>query len=82
MKKIFLSELKASKFTRSRTFKDKKLLKIFSRHLRSTIKEDVSKIDLGTIHILEKIEDLKARVETYYKSLKFIPSHEFPLLMD
>uniref|UniRef100_M1B9M3 Tospovirus resistance protein A n=1 Tax=Solanum tuberosum TaxID=4113 RepID=M1B9M3_SOLTU len=37
MKKIFLSELKASKFTRSRTFKDKKLLKIFSRHLRSLL---------------------------------------------
>ncbi|KAG5604728.1 hypothetical protein H5410_026220 [Solanum commersonii] len=31
-----------------------------------------------TNKILEKIEDLKARVETYYKSLKFIPSHEFP----
>ncbi|KAH0668907.1 hypothetical protein KY289_023400 [Solanum tuberosum] len=107
MKKIFLSELKASKFTRSRTFKDKKLLKIFPRHLRSplrlnevlemigvlvgdilcvvqmlplgsTIEEDAIKIDLGTIQILEKTKDLKARVETYYKSLKFIPSHEFP----
>ncbi|XP_015168988.1 putative late blight resistance protein homolog R1A-3 [Solanum tuberosum] len=142
MKKIFLSELKASKLTRSRTFKDKKLPKIFLDHLRSllvylrdkkpkkfitnvsaqniddviefllvflgevpndvinekrlnealemigvlvgdilcvvqmlpvgsTIREDTNKI-------LEKIEDLKARVETYYKSLKFIPSHEFP----
>ncbi|KAM3357281.1 hypothetical protein P3S68_023995 [Capsicum galapagoense] len=33
MKKIFLGELKASKFTRSRTFKDKKLPKGFSHHL-------------------------------------------------
>ncbi|KAK6788951.1 hypothetical protein RDI58_012750 [Solanum bulbocastanum] len=149
MKKIFLTELKASKFTQSRTFKDKKLLKTFARHLRSllvylrnkkpknftnnisaqnidaviefllvflggvpndvinekrlneilemigvlvgdilcvvqmlsvgsTIKEDANRIDLGTIQLLEKIEDLKARVETFYKSLKFIPSHEFP----
>ncbi|WMV28618.1 hypothetical protein MTR67_022003 [Solanum verrucosum] len=46
--------------------------------LGSTIEEDAIKIDLGTIQILEKTEDLKARVETYYKSLKFIPSHEFP----
>ncbi|OIT01835.1 putative late blight resistance protein -like r1b-17 [Nicotiana attenuata] len=29
----------------------------------STIKDDASKIDLGTIQILEKIEDLKAQVE-------------------
>ncbi|KAG5604335.1 hypothetical protein H5410_025827 [Solanum commersonii] len=149
MRKIFLSELEASKFTRSRTFKDKKLLKIFPRHLHSllvylrnkksenfttnvsaqnidaviefllvflggvpndvinekrlnevlemigvlvgdilcvvqmlplgsTIEEDAIKIDLGTIQILEKTEDLKARVEMYYKSLKLIPSHEFP----
>ncbi|KAK6803716.1 hypothetical protein RDI58_001500 [Solanum bulbocastanum] len=35
MKKIFLSELKASKFTQSRTFKDKKLPKGFSHHLHS-----------------------------------------------
>ncbi|KAM3326834.1 hypothetical protein P3S67_001960 [Capsicum chacoense] len=34
MKKIFLGELKASKFTRSRTFKDKKLPKGFSHHLQ------------------------------------------------
>ncbi|KAM3326837.1 hypothetical protein P3S67_001963 [Capsicum chacoense] len=34
MKKIFLSELKASKFTRSRTFKDKKLPKGFPHHLQ------------------------------------------------
>ncbi|KAF3613013.1 hypothetical protein FXO38_36492, partial [Capsicum annuum] len=34
MKKIFLGELKASKFTRSRTFKDKKLPKGFPHHLQ------------------------------------------------
>ncbi|KAF3682979.1 putative late blight resistance protein -like protein R1B-14 isoform 2 [Capsicum annuum] len=34
MKKIFLGELKVSKFTRSRTFKDKKLPKGFSHHLQ------------------------------------------------
>ncbi|KAH0714896.1 hypothetical protein KY284_007801 [Solanum tuberosum] len=37
MKKIFLSELKASKFTYSRTFKDKKLPKGFSHHLHSLL---------------------------------------------
>ncbi|KAM3222489.1 putative late blight resistance protein R1A-3 [Capsicum chacoense] len=44
----------------------------------SIIKEDASKIDIRTIQILEKIEDLKSQVETYYKSLKFTASHEFP----
>nr|XP_009604319.1 uncharacterized protein LOC104099122 [Nicotiana tomentosiformis] len=150
MKKIFLCELKASKFTQSRILKDKKLPKGFSYQLhcllvylrdkkldnfptivsarnidvaiefllvflgdipnhvingnrlnevlekvgvlvgdilgviqmqllsRSTIKDDASKIDLGTIQILEKIEDLKAQVEVrYYKSLIFRPS-QFP----
>ncbi|KAG5600177.1 hypothetical protein H5410_031547 [Solanum commersonii] len=37
MKKIFLSELKASKFTQSRTFKGKKLPKGFSHHLHSLL---------------------------------------------
>ncbi|XP_055813719.1 putative late blight resistance protein homolog R1A-3 [Solanum dulcamara] len=37
MKKIFLSELKASKFTQSRTFKDKKLPKEFSHHFHSLL---------------------------------------------
>ncbi|KAH0634504.1 hypothetical protein KY284_037290 [Solanum tuberosum] len=146
MKKIFLSELKASKFTHSRTFKDKKLPKGFSHHLhkllmhlrkeklenfpddvsaqnidvaiefllvfldadvsnhvingswlnevllkvgaiaddvlyvmqkllpRSINKDDSSKISLCSIQILEKTRDLKAQVETYYKSLKFTPS--------
>ncbi|XP_059289534.1 LOW QUALITY PROTEIN: putative late blight resistance protein homolog R1A-3 [Lycium ferocissimum] len=37
MKKIFLGELKASKFTQSRTFKDKKLPKGFSHHLHSLL---------------------------------------------
>ncbi|XP_009777479.1 putative late blight resistance protein homolog R1A-3 isoform X2 [Nicotiana tabacum] len=150
MKKIFLSELKASKFTQSRTFKDKKLPKGFSYQLHcllvylrdkkldnfppivsarnidvaiefmlvflgdipnhvingnrlnellekvgvlagdilcviqmqllsgSTIKDDASKIDLGTIQILEKIEDLKAQVEErYYRSVIYRPS-QFP----
>ncbi|KAH0654771.1 hypothetical protein KY285_029653 [Solanum tuberosum] len=45
----------------------------------STIKEDSSKIDLDTMQILEKIEDLKAQVEERYKSLKYSPSnYEFP----
>ncbi|KAH0730627.1 hypothetical protein KY289_001815 [Solanum tuberosum] len=146
MKKIFLSELKALKFTQSRTFKDMKLPKGFSHHLHgllmylrqkklknfvsarnidvaiefllvflgdvpnhvingkrlnevlekigvlvgdvlcviqmhlegSTIKEDANKIDLSTIQIFEKIEDLKAQVEEKYKSLEYNPSHEFP----
>ncbi|KAL3329452.1 hypothetical protein AABB24_036508 [Solanum stoloniferum] len=149
MKKIFLCELKTSKFTRSRTFKDKKLPKGFSHHLhsllmylrnkklenfpnnisvqnidvaiefllvfldgnvsnhaingnwlnevmekvgsiagdvlyviqkllpRSIIKDDTSKISLYSIQILEKTKDLKAQVETCYKSLKFTPS-QFP----
>ncbi|MCD7464720.1 hypothetical protein HAX54_053286 [Datura stramonium] len=151
MKKIFLGELKTSKFTQSRTFKDKKLPKGFSYYLRnlllylrneklknfltnvtarnidvaiefllvflgdvpnrvingkrlnevlekigilvgdilyvikmllagSTIKEDASKIELGTIQILEKIEDLKAQVEEVYKSLQYSPSNEFPIV--
>nr|XP_016498898.1 PREDICTED: putative late blight resistance protein homolog R1A-3 [Nicotiana tabacum] len=150
MKKIFLCELKASKFTQSRTFKNKKLPKGFSYQLHcflvylrdkkldnfptivsarnidvaiefllvflsdipnhvisgnrlnevlekvgvlagdilyviqmkllsgSTIKYDASKIDLGTMHILEKIEDLKAQVEErYYRSVIYKPS-QFP----
>ncbi|KAH0634515.1 hypothetical protein KY284_037301 [Solanum tuberosum] len=146
MKKIFLSELKASKFTNSRTFKDKKLPKGFSHHLHKLLmylrkeklenfpddvsaqnidvaiefllvfldadvsnhvingnglnevmekvgviagyalyviekllpssinKDDTSKISRCSIQILEKTEDLKAQVETYYKSLTFTPS--------
>ncbi|WMV48514.1 hypothetical protein MTR67_041899 [Solanum verrucosum] len=146
MKKIFLSELKASKFTHSRTFKDKKLPKRFSHHLHKLLmylrkeklenfpddvsaqnidvaiefllvfldadvsnhvingnwlnevmekvgaiagdvlyvirkllpssinKDDTSKINLCSLQILEKTKDLKAQVETYYKSLKFTPS--------
>ncbi|KAM3326791.1 hypothetical protein P3S67_001917 [Capsicum chacoense] len=111
MKRIFLSELSASKFIQSRTFKEKKLPKGFLHnlnsllvHLRtkswrtflvmlnevskkigvlvgdilcviqmllggSTIKAETIKIDLWTIQILEKIEDLKAQVAEYYKSL-------------
>ncbi|MCD7464723.1 hypothetical protein HAX54_053289 [Datura stramonium] len=37
MKKIFLGELKASKFSQSRTFKDKKLPKGFSYYLRNLL---------------------------------------------
>ncbi|KAH0664906.1 hypothetical protein KY285_026112 [Solanum tuberosum] len=37
MKKIFLGELKASKFTQSRTFKDNKLPKGLSHHLHSLL---------------------------------------------
>ncbi|KAK6781350.1 hypothetical protein RDI58_023534 [Solanum bulbocastanum] len=37
MKKIFLGELKASKYAKSRTFKDKKLPKGFSHHLHSLL---------------------------------------------
>ncbi|XP_055814311.1 uncharacterized protein LOC129883727 [Solanum dulcamara] len=149
MKKIFLSELKASKFTQSTTFKDKKLPKGFSHHLHSLLmylrnkklenfpnnvsaqnidvviefllgfldpnvpnhvingswlnevlvkvgdiagdvlyviqkllpssinKDDTNKISLCSIQILEKTKDLKAQVETYYRSLKFTPS-QFP----
>nr|ANJ02804.1 RGA 0.21 [Solanum demissum] len=149
MKKIFHGELMASKFTQSKTFKDKKLPKEFSHHLcnllmylrnkklenfpnnisaqnidvaiefllvfldadvsnhvingnwlnevllkvgaiagdvlyviqklvpRSINKDDTSKISLCSIQILEKTKDLKAQVETYYKSLKFTPS-QFP----
>ncbi|KAH0776444.1 hypothetical protein KY290_007855 [Solanum tuberosum] len=146
MKKIFLSDLKASKFTYSRTLKDKKLPKGFSHHLHSLLmylkkeklenspdsvsaqnidvaidfllvfldvdasnhvingkwfnevmekagaiagdviyviekllpsyinKDGTSRICLCSIQILEKAKDLKAQVETYYKSLKFTPS--------
>ncbi|KAH0661238.1 hypothetical protein KY284_026169 [Solanum tuberosum] len=124
MKKIFLGELKASKFTQSRTFKDNKLPKELSHHLHtiefllvflnadvsnhaidgnwlndvmekvgaiagdvlyiiqkllpsSINKDDTSKINIWSIQILEKTKDLKAQVETYYKSLKFTPS-QFP----
>ncbi|KAM3357261.1 hypothetical protein P3S68_023975 [Capsicum galapagoense] len=151
MQKIFLGELKTSKFSQSRTFSDRKLPKGFSYNLcnllvylsneklknflanvtgrnidvameflllflgdvpnhvingkklnkflvnigvlvgdilcvtqmllsGSTIKEDAIKIDLSPMQILEKIEDLKAQVGTCYKSLKFTPSHEFPMV--
>uniref|UniRef100_M1A864 Tospovirus resistance protein A n=1 Tax=Solanum tuberosum TaxID=4113 RepID=M1A864_SOLTU len=151
MKKIFLNELKASKFTHSRTFKDKKLPKGFSHHLHKLLmylrkeklenfpddvsaqnidvaiefllvfldadvsnhvingnwlnevmekvgaiagdvlyvirkllpssinKDDTSKINFCSLQILEKTKDLKAQVETYYKSLKFTPS-QFPTI--
>ncbi|XP_049386250.1 putative late blight resistance protein homolog R1A-3 [Solanum stenotomum] len=151
MKKIFLNELKASKFTHSRTFKDMKLPEGFSHHLHSLLmylrkeklenfsdnvsaqniivaiefllvfldadvsnhvingnwlnevmekvgaiagdvlyvirkllpssinKDDTSKINLCSLQILEKTKDLKAQVETYYKSLKFTPS-QFPTI--
>ncbi|KAG5588795.1 hypothetical protein H5410_049229 [Solanum commersonii] len=150
MKKIFLGELKASKFVQSKTFKDKKLPKGFSHHLHSLVvylrniklesfpnnvssrnidvaieillvflnaevsyhvtdgnwlnevmekvgaiagdilyvtqkllprsinKDDTSKINVCSIQILEKTKDLKAQVETYYKSLKFTTSQYFP----
>ncbi|KAL3360190.1 hypothetical protein AABB24_016605 [Solanum stoloniferum] len=146
MKKIFLNELKASKFTHSRTFKDKKLPKGFSHHLHKLLmylrkeklenfpddvsaqnidvaiefllvfldadlsnhvingnwlkevmekvgaiagdvlyviqkllpssinRDETSKISLFSLWILEKTKDVKAQVETYYKSLKFTPS--------
>ncbi|KAF3637389.1 putative late blight resistance protein -like protein R1B-14 isoform 2 [Capsicum annuum] len=145
MKKIFLGELQASKFTQSKIFKDKKLPEGFSHHLHSLLmylknkklenfpnivaenidlaidfllvfldadvsnhvnnanwlneimekvaaiasdilyviqkllprsinKDDTSKIDICSMQILEKTKDLKAPVESYYKSLKFIPS--------
>ncbi|KAM3249949.1 putative late blight resistance protein R1B-17 [Capsicum annuum] len=145
MKKIFLCELKASKFTQSRTFNDKKLPKGFSHHLHSLLVElrnkdldnfptnvstrkfhvaiefllfflgdvpnhvidgkrlnellakigvlvgdilyviqmhlladEASKIELSTIKIMEKIEDLKAQVEErYYQSFVYSPS-QFP----
>ncbi|KAG5588703.1 hypothetical protein H5410_049137 [Solanum commersonii] len=149
MKNIFLGELKASKYAKSRTFKDKKLPKGFSHHLHSLLvylrnkkienfpnnvssrnidvtiefllvflnddgsnhvisgnwlnevmekvgaiagdvlyviqkllprsknKNDTSNINVCSIQILEKVEDLKAQVEKYYKSLKFTPS-QFP----
>ncbi|KAH0639860.1 hypothetical protein KY290_038406 [Solanum tuberosum] len=148
MKKIFHGELKASKFTQSINFKDKKLPKEFSKHLynllmylrnkrmgnfcnnvyarnidveiefllvllsdvpnrfidgkrlkeilekagvlvgdvlcviqkiipSSIIKDDSSKINLFTIQVLEKTENLRAQVERYYTSFKFIPS-QFP----
>ncbi|KAF3673463.1 putative late blight resistance protein -like protein R1B-14 isoform 2 [Capsicum annuum] len=145
MKKIFLCELKASKFTQSRTFNDKKLPKGFSHHLHSLLVElrnkdldnfpnnvstrkfhvaiefllfflgdvpnhvidgkrlnellakigvlvgdilyviqmhlladEASKIELSTIKIMEKIEDLKAQVEErYYQFFVYSPS-QFP----
>ncbi|CAN4090764.1 unnamed protein product [Withania somnifera] len=149
MKKIFLGELRASKFTQSKTFKNKKLPKGFKHHLHSLLmylrnknlekfpnnvsaqkidvavefllvflggdvsnhaingkmlnevlkkvgtiagdvlyviqkllpssinKNDNGKINVCSIQILEKAEDLKAQVETHYKSLKFTPS-QFP----
>ncbi|PHT39446.1 hypothetical protein CQW23_23019 [Capsicum baccatum] len=145
MKKIFLCELKASKFTQSRTFNDKKLPKGFSHHLHSLLVElrnkdpdnfptnvstrkfhvaiefllfflgdvpnhvidgkrlnellakigvlvgdilyviqmhlladEAGKIELSTIKIMEKIEDLKAQVEErYYQSFVYSPS-QFP----
>ncbi|KAH0742608.1 hypothetical protein KY290_030601 [Solanum tuberosum] len=47
--------------------------------VESTIKEDSSEIDLDTMQILEKIEDLKAQVEERYKSLKYsLSNYEFP----
>ncbi|KAF3630152.1 putative late blight resistance protein -like protein R1B-14 isoform 2 [Capsicum annuum] len=149
MKKIFLGELQASKFTQSKIFKDKKLPKGFSHQLHSLLmylknkklenfpnniaaenidvaiefllvfldadvsnhvnngnwlnevmekvaaiagdvlyviqkilprsidKDDTSEIDIFSMQILEKTKDLKAPVESYYKSLKFTPS-QFP----
>ncbi|PHT39464.1 hypothetical protein CQW23_23037 [Capsicum baccatum] len=44
------------------------------------IKEDANKIDDAMIQIFEKVEDLKADVEERYKSLKYSPSNEFPIV--
>ncbi|KAF3673459.1 putative late blight resistance protein -like protein R1B-14 isoform 2 [Capsicum annuum] len=146
MNKIFLGELQATKFTQSKIFKDKKLPKGFSLHLRSLLmylrnekhenfpnnistenidvaiefllvfldadasnhvnngnrlnevmqkvaaiagdvlyviqkllprsidKDATRKIDICSMQILEKTKDLRAPVESYYKSLKFTPS--------
>ncbi|KAF3673462.1 putative late blight resistance protein -like protein R1B-14 isoform 2 [Capsicum annuum] len=41
------------------------------------IKDDASEINLWSIQISEKAENLKAQLEEYYKSLTFIPS-QFP----
>ncbi|PHU21754.1 hypothetical protein BC332_06861 [Capsicum chinense] len=141
MKKIFLGELQASKFTQPKIFKDKKLPKGFSHQLHSLLmylknkkldnfpnnidmaiefllvfldadvsnhvnngnwlnevmekvaaiagdvlyviqkllprsidKDATSEIDIFSMQILEKTKDLKAPVESNYKSLKFTPS--------
>ncbi|KAG5576067.1 hypothetical protein H5410_056201 [Solanum commersonii] len=52
MKKIFLSDLKASKFTYSRTFKDKKLPKGFSHHLHSLLIVSTQTIDVAIEFLL------------------------------
>ncbi|WMV48525.1 hypothetical protein MTR67_041921 [Solanum verrucosum] len=54
------------------------VLYVIQKLLPSSInKDDTRKISLYSIQILEKTKDLKAQVETYYKSLKFTPS-QFP----
>ncbi|KAG5632695.1 hypothetical protein H5410_004412 [Solanum commersonii] len=51
------------------------VLHVIQKLLPSSInKDDTGKISLCSIQILEKTLDLKAQVETYYKSIKFSPS--------
>ncbi|MCD9560041.1 hypothetical protein HAX54_018470 [Datura stramonium] len=45
---------------------------------RSINKDDTSKINICSIQILEKTKDLMAQVETYYKSLKFSTTSQYP----
>uniref|UniRef100_M1D2Z2 Tospovirus resistance protein C n=1 Tax=Solanum tuberosum TaxID=4113 RepID=M1D2Z2_SOLTU len=72
MKKIFLSELKASKFTYSRTFKDKKLPKGFSHHLHSNLEKELSTL----ISILEK--ELSSLSSIFRDVAKVHHEHKIP----
>ncbi|KAF3634066.1 hypothetical protein FXO37_26686 [Capsicum annuum] len=51
------------------------VLYVIQKLLPSSINKDISrKVSLCSIQILEKTKDLKAQMETYFKSLKFTPS--------
>ncbi|KAM3357269.1 hypothetical protein P3S68_023983 [Capsicum galapagoense] len=74
MKKIFLHEVNASKFSQSRTFKDKKLPKRFSHHLYNSLvylreqklqyflpNTSAQNLDVATVFLLVFLSDVPNR---------------------
>ncbi|PHT39208.1 hypothetical protein CQW23_22781 [Capsicum baccatum] len=71
MKKIFRGELKASKFTQSKTFREKKLPKGFSHHLNSLLVYLRNK----KLKNFASAQDIDVAIEFLLVSLSDVPNH-------
>ncbi|KAM3357292.1 putative late blight resistance protein R1A-3 [Capsicum galapagoense] len=71
MKKIFRGELKASKFTQSKTFREKKLPKGFSHHLNSLLVYLRNK----KLKNFVSAQDIDVAIEFLSASLSDVPNH-------